>query len=273
MTRARPRSLFAPNVWNQALAALRRRDEEVFIGLDLDGTLAPIARRPESARVAPGTLRLLDQSARAFRVTLIVLSARPRSVLRSLIPVPRVHMIGQYGLEGLPAPAAPRRTRARKAYPDLVLELRNLAAACPGALIEPKGLTVAVHDRGVAPARIPPLRRAIRRSEIRARHRGFQTIGGHRVTDFVPIGHDKGTALRAALARFRPDTAFYFGDSPADEPAFRELGAAGFSVRVGPGPTRALYRVGDLRGVTKFLKTVVRLRGSEPKVLEVSACT
>jgi trehalose-6-phosphatase len=86
----------------------------------------------------------------------------------------------------------------------------------------------------------------------------------------VPIGHDKGVALRRALERFRPETAFYFGDSPGDEAAFRELGSTDFPVRVGRGATRALYRVGDLRGVTKFLNAVVRLRGSEPGLKEVS---
>jgi trehalose-6-phosphatase len=52
----------------------------------------------------------------------------------------------------------------------------------------------------------------------------------------------------------------YFGDSEADEPAFAALRPGDFPVRVGPGLTRARYRVPGPGEVVRFLRELTRLR-------------
>jgi trehalose 6-phosphate phosphatase len=235
------------------------------VGLDLDGTISPVVSRPDLARVPAATLRLLARAARSEGVRLVVLSARRTSEMRRLVPVPSVLLLGQYGLEGALAPARASRARLRRACARVARALRGHVRSTPGALLEPKGLTVAVHDRNV---RGEAERRGLRaRIDAVARHEarreGFVPLRGRRVVDFVPRGRNKGQALRALQARLAPRTVFYFGDSDGDEPAFQALGRRDFPVRVGrPGEnsTHARYRVADLRGVARFLDAVAAHR-------------
>ncbi|MGH7680945.1 MAG: trehalose-phosphatase, partial [Candidatus Eiseniibacteriota bacterium] len=253
------RSLFAPASWSRLLAALRSV-EPILVGLDLDGTLAPIVRSPDLARIAPRTTRLLAGAVRAPGTRIAVVSARSVSAIRRLVPARGLIRIGQYGLDGLTAPTALVRSTLRDACARITRELRPVAEMIPGAWIEEKGLSVAIHDRAVSHQHIPSLRRALKPIAIRARLAGFRAVLGRRVTDFVPVGFDKGKALRALIVAFRPATTFYLGDSAGDEPAFRVLRRRDFAIRVGPGRTRARYRVGDLRGVTRVLTAIARLR-------------
>jgi len=68
------------------------------------------------------------------------------------------------------------------------------------------------------------------------------------------------TALKGIIHAFRPEMTLYFGDSPSDERAFGVLGSGDFPVRVGPGATRAPFRVGGPDDVAMVLSAVARLR-------------
>jgi trehalose 6-phosphate phosphatase len=258
------RPLFHPESWARVRAALRARNRPVLVALDLDGTIAPIAPLPKLARVPAATLRSIARAARAGGVRVVVLSARRVSDMRRLIPVRNVLLVGQYGLEGPLAP--PRRVlaRLRRACGRVTRALIPRVRPVRGALLEPKGLTVAVHNRNVSGALARrKLREGVRSvASNQASRAGLVPTPGRRVVDFVPRGRDKGVALRALRARLRPRvrTVFYFGDSEGDEPAFRALGRGDFPVRVGRGATRARYRVADLRSVTRFLDAVAAHR-------------
>ncbi len=256
------RSLFAKGPWSRARTLLETPDRRILIGLDLDGTLAPLAPRPELARVPGSTLRAIRRAARAPGITIAILSARPVRDLRRLLPVRGLMRIGQYGLEGPLAPAVATRTRLRRRCARVTRALMTEIGAVPGALLEPKGFTVAVHSRSVkgSPAR-RALFRAVRSVAAgEAREQGFITMPGAEIVDFVPRGQDKGRPLRALRDRLRPDAVFYFGDSDGDEPAFRALDRGDFPVRVGRGETRARFRVAGLGSVTRFLVAVTALR-------------
>ncbi|MBI4363830.1 MAG: trehalose-phosphatase [Candidatus Latescibacteria bacterium] len=245
----------------------------ILVVCDLDGTLAPIVSRPDRARVPARTIRLLERAAHAPGIQVAVVSARPLREMRRLLPVRRVLLVGQYGLEGTPAPPAARRERFRKRCRRLVLRLRRAADAVPGAQVEAKGLTAAVHDRAVAPRRRPALRRFLRRIEAgAARREGFVAIPGRRVVDFVPRGFDKGRVVKRLRAALRPAVVFYFGDSAGDDSAFAALNERDFPVRIGRGATRARYRVATPMGVTRFLETVARSRSNASSHKEVASC-
>ncbi len=256
------RPLFGRSPWSRARTLLETEDRSILIGLDLDGTLAPLAPRPELARVPAPTVRSIRRATRGRGVTIAILSARPSKDLRRLLSVRGVIRIGQYGLEGPLAPPRAVRGRMRRRCALVTRALRPRVRAVQGALLEPKGLTVAVHSRNVKGS---PQRRALSvavRSVAwrEARAQGFVPMPGAEIVDFVPRGHDKGRALRALCARLLPDAVFYFGDSDGDEPAFQALGREDFPVRVGRGETRARFRVAGLGGVTRFLDAVAALR-------------
>ena len=239
---------------------LGRRSARVLFALDVDGTIAPIVGRLGRARVPAGTLRLLDRLSRVRGVTVALVSARSRRALSRLVAFPRARVAAQYGLEGVVAPASGLRRRLRRGAARVAAIVAPVADAFPGTVLERKSMAVALHDRSVPPRRLPALRRALGRAAAAAGPIGFVPVRGHRVTEFVPRGYDKGRALAMLRKRYSPAVVFYFGDTEADEPAFTVLGRSDFSVRVGPGPTRAQYRVRGPGDVARFLRSVVSLR-------------
>ena len=253
------RSLFARGPWARLREAVASSDT-LLIGVDLDGTIAPIEDHPAKARVLPRVLDLLRLGATARRTRVAVVSARPLAAMRRLIPVAGLHRVGQYGLEGRESPLDGRRDAIRAAALRLADEADEAIEGIHGAWVERKGLTVALHNRAVAPARRAALDRVVRRFLPRARRLGFRPMPGSRVVDFVPAGFDKGAALARIRRAYRPDVTLYVGDSPSDEYAFRILGDRDFPVRVGRGPTGASFRVGGPADVARLLAAVLRWR-------------
>jgi len=256
------RPLADRRAWPEVRALLAARRRTLLVALDLDGTVAPIAPHPDLARVPRAALRAIERAAKGRNVRIAIVSARPRSDLRRLVPVRGVLLVGQYGLDGPLAP--PRRVlaRLRKGCTSVTRALEERIRSIPGALLEPKGLTVAVHRGQVKSAEARrTLREALRSvASGEAKWERFVPMPGAEAVDFVPRGHDKGKALKALLALLKPGAVVYFGDSGGDEPAFSVLGKKGVSVRVGRGKTRARYRVAGIEGVTRFLDAVAAHR-------------
>ena len=256
----RSRSLFSAPARARAGSVLERRDTRLLLALDVDGTIAPIVAKVGRARVPAATLRVLDRLARTRGVTVALVSARSRRVLKRLVPVPRARLAAVYGLEGVVAPAASHRKRWRRGARRIAALLQPVAAAFPGTVLEPKSMAVALHDRGVARGRFQALRRALHGAAKVARPLGFEPVRGHRVTEFVPRGYDKGRAMSMLRRRYAPDVVIYFGDTDADEAAFAVLRRGDFPVRVGPGRTCARYRVRGPGEVVRFLRWLISLR-------------
>ena len=69
--------------------------------LDVDGTLAPIAERPEDARVPDETRRELARLAGRYALVACV-SGRPGADVERMLGVPGVAIVGEHGLELAP---------------------------------------------------------------------------------------------------------------------------------------------------------------------------
>jgi len=254
-------SLFGARAWQGPARALRDGASGVLVALDFDGTLVPVVAEPHHLRVRPAVLRLLRRAAALRGVTIAVVSARRRRDLAHLLPVPRLRFAAHYGLEGALAPPAGMRRRYRAAARRILRMLAPLEEAFPGAAVEDKGLTVSIHDRRVVTPRDQrALRRDVARIARAARELGFHAARGSRVTEFVPHGYDKGEALALLRDRTGAGRVFYFGDSDADEAAFARLRQEDFGVRVGPGSTKARYRVRDPDDVARFLDALISIR-------------
>lgn len=259
------RSLFGSRAWNDVAATIES-GEPILVGLDLDGTLAEIVDHPSRTRVTPRMLRLLDECARAPRIRVAIVSARSTAAIRRLIPTRGLLRVGQYGLEGHVAPSSGRKTAIRAAATTLADHARRETSEIPGVWVESKGFSIAIHDRRVPPRFQRKLHGVIRSLEADARGSAFHLVPGERVYEFVPNGFDKGTALRGLIRIVRPAATLYFGDSRADEPAFRVLGPRDVPVRVGPGRTDAPFRVDGPGDVARALSAVVRLRAAAAPV-------
>jgi trehalose 6-phosphate phosphatase len=196
--------------------------------------------RPELARPAPGAREAL--AALVPRVAVVaVVSGRPTEDVRSLLGVEGVRYVGMYGMEAEALPA------------DLKARAEEAAAAVPGAWVEDKGGTVAVHYRQAPQP--PEARRALLRALAPlAEGSGLALVEGKMVVELVPEGRPmKGGAVERMARELRIDAALYAGDDVADLEAFAaldRLASGGLDVlRVaveGPETPEELRRAADV---------------------------
>jgi trehalose 6-phosphate phosphatase len=204
------------------LAAVLDRPSAALIGLDFDGTLAPIVPDPDAARahpdVPPALARLAPRLGR-----LAVITGRPAEIAvdyAQLAGIDRLVVLGHYGLERweagrLTAPDDdPGVAAARARLPDLLADL-----GVTDAYVEDKGRAVAVHVRRAAdPAAamdlVGPALRTL------ADELGLVVEPGRMVLELRPAGGDKGDALRALVAEQTPSVVVFIGDDLGDLAAF-----------------------------------------------------
>jgi trehalose 6-phosphate phosphatase len=187
--------------------------------LDVDGTLSPIAPRPELAVVPEQTRAELRRLVSRYKLV-ACLSGRAGADTRRLVAVEGVEYVGNHGLELHP--------EAEKLTTEMARFRGSIALP-----VEDKGVTLAYHYRDA-----PDEDEARAELEVvaeRAGAAGLDARWGRKVLEVRPrVDADKGTAVRALLARSGATRALYAGDDTTDLDAFRGLDEAGLehAVRV-----------------------------------------
>jgi len=220
----------------------------VLLGFDFDGTLAPITRLPDQARMTAATRALLVELAGLYPC--IVISGRAQAdVARRLAGVPLRAVIGNHGLEPWATSEELRRTIA------------PAAAALPGVELEDKAYSLALHYRRSR------RKKAARAALMRALSKleGARIVGGKQVINVLPPGAPhKGVALERERDRLGCDTAFFLGDDETDEDVFA-LDRPGrlLTVRVGASrDSQASFCLKSRREVDLLLARLIALRHS-----------
>lgn len=215
----------------EALRELAAAPDRAGVLLDFDGTLSEIAPTPDAARAIDGAGETLEALARRFRTVAVISGRRAAEVADRLARPAGVRVFGLYGLEDERGPVGPnareRLEAARRALPDV----ERAAALVPGALVEPKGVQVAVHYR--ASPEPEHARRVLvtRLSEVGREH-AFELLEGKRVVELAPAGAPtKGTVVTSLARDERLERVLYAGDDLADLDAFDAVASLG-GVRV-----------------------------------------
>jgi trehalose 6-phosphate phosphatase len=209
---------------------------EVVVGLDFDGTLSPIVEDPRQAVIhpdAPETLAALVAEVRAV----VVITGRPaRQVVElgrfeqladALSDGTRLTVMGQYGHERWDSSSrqftSPEPPAGLAAFRE---ELPELLAAqdADDALVEEKGLAVAVHTRGL-PHPKKTLHRLERTLGAAAERHGLTLEPGRLVLEVRAPGMHKGLAVREALREHHGQGVVYVGDDLGDLEAFEAVRA------------------------------------------------
>lgn len=221
------------------LTALLPRRLVVF--LDYDGTLTPIVRRPAEARLEASMRRTLCKL--ACLVPVVIVSGRALSDVQRRVGIPSIRYVAHHGLNYKEPGSAVRwlgRRIARKEIQEWANALGSAAKGIAGALVEDKGVSVALHERLVRPSDRPKLRRqALRALAPWLVCEKATLVRGKCVFEVKPAGSwNKGTAvamlLRQPWARRR--IPVYFGDDRTDFDAFSVMRGRGLAVRVGGRP-------------------------------------
>jgi trehalose 6-phosphate phosphatase len=244
----------------------RARAGRLLIGLDFDGTLAPIVEQPDDARLPAATRPVLAALADRPDTSVALISGRGIEDLRARVALEGVFYAGNHGLE-IDGPAVHRvhgdASAALDRLGSLLAGLRTELGGTAGVIIEDKGLTASVHYRLVETEKDAARVRDVVHARCREAS-GLRANDGKKVVEIRPdVEWDKGRALgflRDALGGGRALPTAFIGDDRTDEDAFREVGDDGWSIVVGRTrdyTTVARAVLDDTADVAEFLRRLL----------------
>lgn len=214
----------------EAIEAILKRPQDTLLGVDFDGTLAPIIDDPEQAFADPESVAALGRIGRHIN-TIAVITGRPAKTAVRLgrfaddHNLGRMVVLGQYGVERWDARTGEFRippppdgvAAAESALPELLAR-----HGAEGARVEHKGRAIGVHTRelddpaGVIGELSEPI------GEL-AEQTGLKVEPGKNVLEMRPPGMDKGDALRNLVLESSAKQVIFAGDDLGDLPAFEAV--------------------------------------------------
>ena len=210
----------------------------------------------------------------AQRCTVCVVSGRDRLVVQQLMGVEDLVVAGSHGFDIWTPHGGTIDHDAATGFEDLISEITDRLCdeitSIPGAVVEPKRASVAVHYRLADPQHHPIVTALV--DELLAEYTGrLKVTPGKMVYEIQPkIDWHKGKAVLYLLQTLDLDTddvvPLYLGDDITDEDAFRALAGRGIGIIVGnpddpevaDRSTAAGFVLDSTREVEQFLDTLAR---------------
>ena len=233
--------------------------------LDYDGTLVPIAEKPELAILPTDMRALLNSLAKRFRIAII--SGRSLDEVKNLVGVREIYYVGNHGFEIDGPGTRLLRSEAKRARPSIAkicARLRESLGAISGAIVEDKGLTASIHYRQVARKELRRMKNIFEKVVKPYVNSGrIRLIRGKKVFEIRPSTvWDKGKAALWIIDVIDPRkklTPVYLGDDQTDEDAFLALKDRGVTVLVSEKrrKSNAKFFLKNVAEVKKFLSGLV----------------
>jgi len=221
--------------------------------LDYDGTLTPIATKPELAQISPQTRETLRRISQHDLFKLAIISGRSLSEIKALVGLENIAYAGNHGLE-IECPLwhcqAQGREKISLTHPiakefepvlkSLEQRLRGRLAEINGVIIENKGLTLSIHYRLAKETAVKKIRKllleAIEYGDVRDE---LQVTEGKKVLEVrPPVEWNKGKAIEWLLEMYgmQGSLPIFAGDDITDEDGFKVLHkVGGISIFIGEG--------------------------------------
>jgi trehalose 6-phosphate phosphatase len=209
------------------ITAMVRTPHEAALFCDIDGTVSPIAGRPQDAIVPDRTLDVLGRLIEYLGLVAFV-TGRAVEDGRRLVDLDGAAYVGAHGIELIDADGVVRTEPQAERYLDQVQEMAAAAAAAfgddaHGIVVENKRTVLAVHYRLAEDA--AAARHAIITKVVDpARALGLSVSTGHFLYEVrPPVPFTKGTATRRLLQEKTYLAAMFCGDDLTDVTGFRAV--------------------------------------------------
>jgi trehalose 6-phosphate phosphatase len=192
--------------------------------LDLDGTIADIEADPSDAAIDASTLAALADLAAPDPLGLVIVTGRALADADRMLGGLKLPVLASHGAEarvlGFSLPESGASIVAVRG------RIEEIAARCPGVLVEWKPYSAAFHFRPV-PELGPRVWEAL--CAFVGDHPAFRIQGGRMVVEVLPAGMSKARAVDHLLHMqgYRQRRPIYVGDDPADEAAMAVVEALG----------------------------------------------
>jgi trehalose-phosphatase len=248
-------------------------EPSLFLFLDYDGTLTPIASGPSKAKLSAETRQLLREVKALESVRVAIVSGRSLENLKKYVRIPGLVYAGNHGFEvqgqGI-SYVHPVALALEHSFSGMVARLKKELAPFRGIFIEPKTFTISVHYRHVrSQEQVRKAKQVLLKSLMSLRHTPVVLADGKKVWEIRPTDQwHKGEAVLWLMRRFdrskkRSVFPVYVGDDTTDEDAFRAVRKKGIGIRVfrsGKGGSHARYYVHSPAGVMVFLRALIKFR-------------
>ena len=238
---------------------------ELVLLLDYDGTLAPIAPRPEDATPTAEIIALLDTLSKLENTSVHVVSGRRYQDLDAWFGELSISLHAEHGLWER-TDMSGEWQRAMLLSEDWKTPVRavleRFTARTPGTFIEEKTAGFAWHyrlaRRGIAEWQSNELRSHL--VELLA-EAPVQVLEGKAVLEVRQEGIHKGLlAARIAAASTRDSVIVAIGDDRTDDDMFNALPEHAVTIAVGDVPRAARYRIEEQHQVVTLLRTIMTRR-------------
>lgn len=248
------------------------RGKFIYLFLDYDGTLAPIADTPRKASMPGRVRKTLSRLSEMPNRRIAVVSGRKLSDLKKRIRLKNIVYVGNHGFE-IKGPKirfeSPIPARYRRSLEEIKAKLESQLSALPGAIVEDKGFSLGVHYRLAAMKDVPAIKNIFYATTLIYEVRNIITVRTGKMALEIrpPIPWDKGKvvlwllgrrlfAMRNKKAKVLP---IYIGDDATDEDAFESLKDKGMTIFVGgPKNTKAKFYLKNTEEAAEFLEFLWR---------------
>lgn len=227
--------------------------------LDVDGTLAQLARTPDAVTIEPEVLATIGRLMAVNDGAVALITGRAIADIDGLFAPLQLPVAGQHGIERRSANGRlTRHADVARRLDTARAALAEFAAAHEGLIFEDKGETLALHYRR-APALQPVVRRFMD-AQMDQLDGGFTLQWGKMVFEIRPSGQDKGTAIGEFMQEppFAGRLPVFIGDDKTDEDGFAVVNRlGGHAIKVGRGVTAAPWRLSGAAAVSAWLRDYV----------------
>jgi trehalose-phosphatase len=242
------------------------RERDIILFLDYDGTIVPIVKRPELAKLHPMRRKLLERISRKIPVAIV--SGRSLYDLEKLVKVKGIYLIGNHGLEILFKRGIwvhPYAIRMKKYIGKTLKRIEDRLKNIRGVIVENKGLSGSIHYRLLNPDKKGTLKSIIE-EEISKSKGKLKMKKGKKVFEIrLNLNWNKGDGLKKLLSLLNLKSEalkIYIGDDETDEDAFRVFERGDLTILVGKKRSSfAKFRLKNVREVWIFLKELLKKMG------------
>jgi trehalose 6-phosphate phosphatase len=227
---------------------------EAALFLDLDGTLATIAARPQDVRPDPARTRLLEQLKAGLDGRLAVVTGRTLADVDRILEGRITCVAAVHGLIRRDCDGSMHEPARHAGLEPAVAAFHAFATRDSGLIVEEKGASVALHFR-LAQPHAGAARALARRL---AAETGLALQDGDMVEELRTPGPAKGDSIRSFMQdpMFSGAAPIFVGDDITDEHGFEEVARlGGFGVLVGPHrATHARFGLPSVEAVLAWLE-------------------
>jgi trehalose 6-phosphate synthase/phosphatase len=237
------------------------RDGPFTLLVDYDGTLVPIAPRPELAAPDNDLLELLAALSTRPGTDLHIVSGRRREDIDAWFRALAASLWAEHGFWHRPRP--PGGWEAAAPVPGDALRVvrpffERLTAATPGSFIEEKTASLAWHYRSaeaaLAERQLGAARMALAEMLVEL---PFELLGGKKVLEVRLRGISKALAARRALQEHGDGRVLAIGDDETDEELFRALPESSVTIAVGLNVSSAKFHLHNHDAARRVLRALV----------------